>query len=96
MSATPLVFLKRQNADGTIIDIKIWQLPKSTPERPHGLKYSLFYGRAGDRIVGYDNETGKGDHRHYGPREEIYDFESMERLMQDFFADVAKEEVNDA
>jgi Family of unknown function (DUF6516) len=91
MSATPLVFLKRENADGTIIDIKIWQLPERTTERPHGLKYSLFFGRAGERIVGYDNETGKGDHRHYGSREEIYDFESMERLMKDFFADVAKE-----
>jgi Family of unknown function (DUF6516) len=91
MSATPLVFLKRQNADGTIIDIKIWRLPERTTERPHGLKYSLFFGRAGERIVGYDNETGKGDHRHYGSREEIYDFETMERLMKDFFADVAKE-----
>ena len=91
MSAKPLVFLKRQNADGTIIDIKIWQLPEMTAERPHGLKYSLFYGRAGQRIVGYDNETGKGDHRHYGTRETPYAFESMERLMQDFFTDVAKE-----
>ena len=104
MSAKPLVFLKRQNADGTIIDIKIWQLPGVTGERPHGLKYSLFYGRAGQRIVGYDNETGKlvqsdcrrqavegGDHRHYGAREMPYVFENMERLIQDFFADVAQE-----
>jgi hypothetical protein len=91
MSSRPLVFLKRKNADGTIIDIKIWQLPDATPERPHGLKYSLFYGRAGTRIVGYDNETGKGDHRHYGSREEAYEFAGMERLMQDFFADVAKQ-----
>jgi Family of unknown function (DUF6516) len=91
MSAKPLVFLKRLNADGTIIDIKIWQLPYATKERPHGLKYSLFYGRAGDRIVGYDNETGKGDHRHYGAVEVPYAFENMERLIQDFFADVAKE-----
>ena len=91
MSAKPLVFLKRQNADGTIVDIKIWRLPEVTAERPHGLKYSLFYGRAGKRIVSYDNETGKGDHRHYGARETPYAFETMERLMQDFFADVAKE-----
>jgi hypothetical protein len=91
MSAIPLVFLKRRNADGTIVEIRIWQLPEATAERPHGLKYSLFYGRAGKRIVGYDNETGKGDHRHYGLREEPYGFVCMERLMQDFFADVAKE-----
>jgi Family of unknown function (DUF6516) len=91
MAAIPLVFLKRRNTDGTIVDIKIWQLLELTMERPHGLKYSLFYGRAGERIVGYDNETGKGDHRHYGPREMPYIFESMERMMQDFFGDVAKE-----
>ncbi len=83
--------LKRFNGDGTITDIKIWQLPAASPERAHGLKYSLFYGRKGERIVGYDNESGKGDHRQYGPREEAYAFESMERLMQDFFEDVAKE-----
>jgi Family of unknown function (DUF6516) len=91
MSATPLVFLKRQNADGTIVDIKIWQLPNATKERPHGLKYSLFFGRPGRRIVGYDNEAGKGDHRHYGAQELPYAFVTMERLLQDFFADVAKE-----
>jgi hypothetical protein len=91
MSAKPLIFLKRRNADGTIIDIKIWQLPDATEERPHRLKYSLFYGRTGERIVGYDNETGKGDHRHYGSREVPYAFDSMERLIRDFFADVARE-----
>jgi hypothetical protein len=91
MSARPLVFLKRKNADGTIIDIKIWQLPGSSHERPHGLKYSLFYGRKGERIIGYDNETGKGDHRHHGSREEPYAFAGMERLLKDFFADVAQE-----
>jgi Family of unknown function (DUF6516) len=91
MDAAPLVLLKRLNADETIVEIKIWQLPERTMERPHGLKYSLFYGRVGERIIGYDNEVGKGDHRHYGSREVSYAFESMERLMQDFFADVAKE-----
>jgi Family of unknown function (DUF6516) len=95
MAAKPLVFLKRQNADGTILEIRIWLLPQSTSERPHGLKYSLFYGRAGERIIGYDNETGKGDHRHYGSREVAYAFESMERLMQDFSPMWRRKEVND-
>ena len=30
----------------------------------HGLKYSLFYGAEKARLIGYDNEAGKGDHRH--------------------------------
>ncbi|MFS2155532.1 hypothetical protein [Rhizobium sp. Rhizsp42] len=36
----------------------------------------------------YDNERGKGDHRHYGPREEAYQFVSVERLLADFRHDV--------
>ncbi len=54
------------------------------------MKYSLFYGVPGKRIVGYDNERGKGDHRHLGEREEPYLFESPEKLIVDFMADVAK------
>ena len=45
---------------------------------------------AGERLVGYDNERGKGDHRHYGDREEVYAFTSVEQLAADFEADVAK------
>lgn len=78
-------------ANGFIIQIRIWQLPFSTAERPHGLKYSLFYGRKGERIIGYDNEAGKGDHRHYRDREELYSFTTMEKLITDFWSDVRKE-----
>jgi len=53
----------------------------------HGLKHSLFYGRPGLRIVGYDHERGKGDHRHYQGRETPYPFLSIERLLSDFEVD---------
>ena len=46
---------------GEVVEMVIWQLPEASPERPHGLKYSLFYGLDGERNVGYDNERGKGD-----------------------------------
>jgi hypothetical protein len=78
-------------ASGHIVQIRIWELPDRTGERPHGLKYALFYGRKGERIVGYDNETGKGDHRHYRDREEPYAFVTMERLIADFWNDVKRE-----
>jgi hypothetical protein len=80
---------------GAIIQIRIWRLPRATSERPHGLKYSLFYGRPGERIIGYDNEAGKGDHRHYRDREESYAFVSLEQLVADFEADVRKEIENE-
>ena len=74
--------------DGAIQETVIWRLPSSDPERPHGLKYSLFFGKDGKRIVGYDNERGKGDHRHYGAVEEPYNFTTIDQLMADFEADV--------
>jgi len=77
-------------SDGAIQEMVIWRLPASDPERPHGLKYSLYFGKDGKRIVGYDNERGKGDHRHYGIIEEPYNFTTVEQLMADFEADIRK------
>jgi hypothetical protein len=40
------------------------------------------------REVGYDNERGKGNHRHFRGVEAPYKFNSVEQLMADFWADV--------
>jgi hypothetical protein len=77
--------------DGGIVQFKIWKLPSASKERPHGLKYSLFYGKDGVRIVGYDNEHGKGDHRHIREQETPYTFTTVDALVADFLADVEKE-----
>ena len=65
----------------------IWSLPQPTADRPHGLKYRLYCSKNGRCVVRYDNETGKGAHRHYGRREEGYTFETVEKLVADFKAD---------
>ncbi|MDR3515548.1 MAG: DUF6516 family protein [Azospirillaceae bacterium] len=54
------------------------------------MKYSLFYGYPGKRLVGYDNERGNGDHRHTEGREQPYAFTTVEALIADFVADVKK------
>lgn len=95
MRAIRIDYRKLVRDDGSIIEIKVWRLPAATPERPHGLKYSLFYGRRGERIVGYDNEAGKGDHRHVRGREYAYRFVSLEQLLRDFRADIDKEDGRD-
>ena len=74
--------------DGAIRGMIIWQVPKTDPERPHGLKYRLFYGYSGNCLVRYDNEKGKGDHCHYGSREESYSWVSVEQLIENFRADI--------
>jgi len=68
----------------------IWMLHAPVPGSARRLKYSLFYGRPGLRLVGYDNERGKGDHRHLEGREEPYTFTTPEALIEDFLADVKK------
>ena len=77
--------------DVAIVEMKVWLLPERDTERPHGLKYRLFYGSDGERIVCYDNERGNGNHRHYRGSEETYLFTTAERLMADFIADVKRE-----
>jgi hypothetical protein len=76
--------------DGTIVEFKIWEVPEPVSGSPHALKCSLFYGRPGERLVGYDNERGKGDHRHFGGEQAPYRFTSVERLVEDFLADVRR------
>ena len=75
-------------ADGTIIELIIWRLPRATPDRSHGLKYRLYCGRGRKCLVRYDNESGKGDHRHVEGREEPYRFISVAKLRRDFETDI--------
>lgn len=90
MKAKRIFYDKAVFADGAVVEMIIWQLPQATTDRPHGLKYSLFYGRDGVRVVGYDNERGKGDHKHIRDVETRYGFVSVERIVADFLADVER------
>lgn len=76
--------------DGFILEMVIWQLPCRSPDRPHALKYRLYFGRGGRRFVGYDNERGKGDHRHVNGLELPYAFVDIEQLIDDFLTDVRR------
>jgi hypothetical protein len=77
--------------DGAVVEMVIWQVPAPVLGSRHRYKYRLFYGRDSRRIVGYDNERGKGDHRHRHGREQGYRFVTVEQLVRDFLADVAEE-----
>ncbi|CAN7203343.1 DUF6516 family protein [Pararhizobium sp. LjRoot255] len=88
MKATLIIRDRLIFRDGAILEIKVWRVPVAVLPSPHFLKYSLFYGRPNQRIVGYDNKRGKGDHRHYGVCEEPYAFVSVEKLLADFRRDV--------
>ncbi len=90
MDATPLISTKRVFEDGLIVQVVIWWVPSPVPPATHHFKYSLFCGRRGIRIVGFDNERGKGDHHHHHHHhhrrgiESAYTFTTLDRLLQDF------------
>jgi hypothetical protein len=76
--------------DGTGIEMVIWKVPAPVPPSGHGYKYRLVYVKNGERVVGFDNERGKGDHMHIGTTEKPYVFIDAERLIDDFIQEVEK------
>jgi len=88
MKAKLLVQSKRVCLDGSIIERVIWQVPTPVPPTTHGFKYSLVYIRDGVRVVGFDNERGKGDHVHLDGQELPYSFTSIDQLIADFSREI--------
>lgn len=82
------ILVKHDSLDKeAIIELKIWELPISK-KFPDGLKYSLFCVKTESKevIVGIDNHHPKGHHIHFGDIEEVYFFDGVEKLIEDFYS----------
>ena len=79
---------KVQDEHGNTVEIKVWRVP-ATEHTPFGFKYSFVYIAGGERVIGYDNERGKGHHRHVGGEELPYAFKDIPTLTSDFLTEVA-------
>ncbi len=66
------------------------KLPHPVSGSLHGYKYRLAFVVKGACVLRYDNEAGKGDHRHWDQTEERYAFTDIDRLVTDFFNDVSR------
>jgi Family of unknown function (DUF6516) len=93
MKAELLLRSKDVLSDSAILEMVIWRLPEPTPGSAHPYEYRLFYGRQGRRVVGFDNERGKGDHYHLDGKEQIYHFTNVDRLIDDFLREVRKRRI---
>ncbi|MGD0961397.1 MAG: DUF6516 family protein [Methylomonas sp.] len=69
-------------------ELVVWRLPETLPGSRHNIKYRLALVFEGVCVLRYDNEAGKGDHKHVGDRETGYVFKSPEQLLADFWRDV--------
>lgn len=85
-----IVAFKDITPEGELIEMRVWEVPESVPPTQHGFKYRLYFGRGGQRIVGFDNERGKGDHRHLDGHESAYVFVDVDSLIEDFIREVEK------
>ncbi|WP_295583237.1 DUF6516 family protein [uncultured Lamprocystis sp.] len=88
MNATLRIRAKEVDDEGSLIAVVVWDLPEPLPPCTHLYKYRLFYGTATEERVRYDNERGKGDHRHFRGNEESYSFSTIEQLLADFRQDI--------
>jgi hypothetical protein len=85
-----LIIREKLAVDDTITEVIVWRLTSPVPGCTHPFKYRFYFGLVdGSCIVRYDNERGKGDHRHIQSKEEAYHFTSLQRLFRDFNADKA-------
>ncbi|WP_298435198.1 DUF6516 family protein [Ottowia sp.] len=82
---TRIVYTERAFAE-----LVLWRVPVPVKGSAHDYKYRLAYVVDGVCVVRYDNEAGKGDHRHFGPQESSYAFTAPEALLADFQRDIAR------
>lgn len=88
MKAVLIIHEKFVYADGAIVEIKAWQVPK-TPLRPEGYKYALVYiDVKGKRVLGYDNSKQQGHHKHVRGEKVSFSFVSIPDLLNRFLAEV--------
>lgn len=90
MKAELIKHRKAIDEEDNTIEVKMWQLPQPTKDKPHGYKYSLVYIVDDVRVIGYDNAEGKGDHRHIRGKTKPYKFISLSKLAEDFYKDIDK------
>ncbi len=85
-----LLMRERRVLEAGFIEVVVWRLPQPLSSSTHSLKYRLAYVVGNECVLRYDNEAGKGDHRHVGTEEMPYVFVSVDQLLEDFLADVAE------
>jgi hypothetical protein len=90
MKAVALLRTRVSFSETAFAELLIWKVPKPVAGSTHSFKYRLAYVVRGECVVRYDNEVGKGDHRHFGAEEKAYTFQTPEKLLADFERDMRR------
>ena len=90
MKAVELISTRITYSESAFAELVLWRLPKPADGSLHKFQYRLAYVVRGNCVLRYDNEVGKGDHRHFGNKESVYVFTTPEQLIADFQNDIAR------
>jgi len=75
-------------SENAFVEMVVWSVPSPVSGSTHGFKYRLALVVNGCCVLRYDNEAGKGDHKHMGEREVPFVFTTPQALLDDFWNDV--------
>jgi hypothetical protein len=90
LKATLLTRNRIAYADAAFAEVVVWHVPQPLAGSAHSYKYRLAFVVHGFCVLRYDNESGKGDHRHTLKQEVRYRFTSLDKLFADFERDVRR------
>jgi hypothetical protein len=90
MKATELVRRRIVYTESRFAEPVLWRIPQPVARSKHSYKYRLAYVVNEECVLRYDNEAGKGDHRHWGGKESRYRFSIPEKLLADFQRDIER------
>ena len=90
MKAALLVRERVPFGEDSFAELVLWKLASPVLGSSHQFKYRLAFVLRGDCVLRYDNEAGKGDHRHTRTKESTYVFESPDKLIQDFLREARR------
>lgn len=84
-----LMFSERHTiSEVSFVEMVVWRVSTPVPGSSHVFKYRLAFVVHCRCVLRYDNEAGKGDHKHTGEKEIPYHFISPQELLNDFWRDV--------
>lgn len=90
MKARQLINQRKPYGENATVQMVVWQVPQPVPGSAHLFKYRLAYVVADECVLRYDNESGKGDHKHWNGMELACAFADIDTLIEDFFADIER------
>jgi hypothetical protein len=90
MKAVKLICTRIIYSESAFAELVLWHLPEPLMGSLHLFKYRLAYVVRGECVLRYDNEIGKGDHRHFDGKEGVYVFTTPEQFAADFQHDIER------